>query len=106
MRHPGDEVEARQRLPASVESAWFPTVSEGPSHSSIQDGSNVWITQAQVQGETAVVTFMYRWNEPPTGSDSDDCPLVRCYWWKFEARSSGEVVLVEEGGATLLGDSQ
>ena len=94
-------VEARQRLPASVKSAWFPIVSEEPSESSVQDGSNVWITQAQVQGETVVVTFKYRWDEPLAGSNSDNCPLERCHWWKFEARSSGEVVLVEEGGATV-----
>jgi len=93
-------VEGRQRLPSSVGPAWFPIVSEGPSQASIQDGSNVWITQAQVQEESVVVTFMYRWDEPPGGSDSDDCPSERCHWWKFEARSSGEVVLVEEGGKT------
>jgi hypothetical protein len=99
-------VAARQRLPASVESAWFPIVSEGPSQSSIQDESHIWITQAQVQGETVVVTFTYRWDEPPADPNADECPLQRCHWWKFEARSSGEVVLVEEGGATVPGDSQ
>jgi len=103
----GAMVAARQLLPPSVEPAQFPIVSEGgPSHSSIQDGSKVWITQAQVQGESVVVTFMYRWDEPLAGSDADDCPLERCHWWKFEARSSGEVMMVEEGGATVPGDSQ
>jgi hypothetical protein len=33
-------------------------------------------------------------------SDSDDCPLEQCHWWKLEARPSGEVALVEEGGKT------
>ena len=99
-------VEARQWLPPSVDSAWFPTVSEGPSQSLIRDGSNVWITQAQVQEETVVIMFIYRWDEPLAGSDSDDCPVERCHWWKFEARAIGEVMLVEEGGATFPGDSQ
>ena len=54
--------------------------------------------QAQVQGETVVVTFLYRWDEPPIDSDSDDCPLERCHWWKFEARPGEEVMLVEERG--------
>jgi len=54
--------------------------------------------QAQVQGETVVVTFLYRWDEPPIDSDSDDCPLERRHWWKFEARPGEEVMLVEERG--------
>jgi len=99
-------VEARQLLPASVEPANFPILGDGPSESSAQDGSIVRITQAEVQGETVTVTFMYRWDEPPAGSNADDCPLERCHWWKYEARSSGEVLLVEEGGGALPGSGQ
>ena len=58
----------------------------------------VRVTQAEIQKETVVVTFMYRWNEPPLGSHDGDCPADRCHWWRFEARPSGDVVLVEEGG--------
>ena len=96
-------VEARQLLPASVEPAKFPILGDGPSQSLAGEGSLVRLTQAEVQGQTVIVTFRYRWDEPLAGSDADDCPLERCHWWKIEARSSGEVVLVEEGGAAFVG---
>jgi hypothetical protein len=86
----------------------LPAEQYGPEHER-QDLSGLEeivarITQAEVQGETVVVTLTYRWDEPllGPGSDSDDCPPDRCHWWRFEARPSGEVVLVEEGGAVLL----
>ena len=94
-------VEASQLLPASVEPAKFPILSDFPPESVEYDRSIVRIAQAQVQGESVFVTFMYRWDEPPDGSGSDDCPSERCHYWKFEAQWSGEVVLVEEGGAAL-----
>ena len=78
-------------------------VSEGPKQSLVGEGNIARITQAQFHEETVVVTFMYRWDEPLVGSDSNDCPLERCHWWKLEARSSGEVVLVDEDGAALPG---
>jgi len=96
-------VKARQLLPSLIEPAKFPIVSEGPKQSLVGEGNIARITQAQFHEETVVVTFMYRWDEPPVGSNSDDCSFQRCHWWKFEARSSGEVVLVEEGGAALPG---
>lgn len=92
-------IEASQLLPASVEPAKFPILSDFPPES--VDGNIVRITKVQVQGETVIVTFMYRWDEPKDVSDSLECSSGRCHWWKFEARWSGEVVLVEEGGATL-----
>ena len=93
-------VEARQLLPAAVDPIRF-RLSPGVLQSSEQEGIVARITQAEVQGETVVVTFTYRWDEPQLGpgSDSDDCPPDRCHWWRFEARPSGDVVLVEEGGA-------
>jgi len=99
-------VEARSLLPSAVDSARFPLLAgppqiPGPLHSWVGSGSVVRITQAQIQGETVVVTFTYRWDEPQLGPgpDSNDCPPDRCHWWRFEARPSGDVVLVEEGGA-------
>jgi hypothetical protein len=50
-------------------------------------------------GDMVLVTFTYRWDAPATGGLPDDCPPDRCRWWRFEARPSGEVVLVENGGA-------
>jgi hypothetical protein len=94
--------EARRLLPPAAEPAKFP-VPPGSFQSVEQQGSVVRITQAEVEDETVVVTFMYRWDEPLPGSDAEDCPPDRCHWWRFEARPSGEVLLIEEGGAFLPG---
>jgi hypothetical protein len=104
-------VEARSLLPPAVDSTRFPLLAgppqiPGPLHSLVGGGSVVWTTQAQIQGETIVVTFTYRWNEPQFGTNSDDCPSDRCHWWRFEARPSGDVVLVEEGGAAPPGEEE
>jgi hypothetical protein len=48
-----------------------------------------------------LVTFTYQWDVSATGEPPDDCPPGRCHRWHLEARPSGEVVLVEEGGAEL-----
>jgi hypothetical protein len=91
-------LEARDLLPPEVEPSRF---SMRPSLRG--DGNVVRITQAEVQAETVVVTFMYGWDVPQFGSSSEDCPPHRCHWWKIAAMSSGEVMLKEEGGATLPG---
>ena len=96
-------VEARKQLPASVQPDKFPLLGGGPTKSSAQADDVVRITQAEIERETVVVTFMYRWNEPPLGSHDGDCPADRCHWWRFEACPSG-VVLVEEGGAVPLSE--
>jgi hypothetical protein len=98
-------VEARQMLPLAVEPAKFP-VPSGPFLSSMQQGSVTRLTQAEIQDESLVLTFMYRWDEPSPGSDDDGCPEDRCHWWRFEARPDGEIVLIEEGGATLTSPSE
>ncbi len=97
-------VEARQMLPPAVEPGMFP-IPSGPFLSSMQEETVARLTQADVQGDVVEVTFTYRWDEPLSGSGSDDCPEDRCHWWRFEARPDGEVVLAAEGGATLQGDS-
>ena len=98
-------VEARSLLPSAVDPARFPLLAgppqiPGPLYSLV-GGSVVRTTQAQIQEETVVVTFTYRWDEPQLGPgpDSNECPPDRCHWWRCEARPGGEVVLVEEGGA-------
>jgi len=91
---------ARRLLPPAIRPARF-GLSPGVRQSSEQEDDVVRITRAEIQGETVVVTFMYRWDEPllDSGSESDACPPERCHWWKLEARPSGNVVLIEEGGA-------
>jgi hypothetical protein len=98
-------MEARQLLPPAVEPAKFPIPTTGPFQSLAQEGDVVRITQAEVRNGTVVIRFTYRWNEPARGSDADDCPEDRCHWWRFEARPAGEIVLIEEGGATLQDNS-
>jgi hypothetical protein len=97
-------VEARQMLPLSVEPAKFP-VPPGPFLSSVQEGSVDRLTQAEIQDENLVLTFVYRWDEPLPGSDADNCPEDRCHWWRFEVRPDGEIALTEEGGVALQGNS-
>jgi hypothetical protein len=111
---PGDigwaAVEARHLLPPEVEPMKFPVSSpwlrpgSGAAVAcfSGQHGNVSRITQANVRGETVVITFMYRWGDPERNW-STECPTDRCHWWKIEARPSGEVVLIEEGGAVLPG---
>ena len=88
-------LEALWLLPAEVDPLAFP----------LRDGRRAWqgdvvrSVQTEVVGDTVLVTFTYRWDAPTTGELADDCPPDRCYWWRFEARPSGEVVLVEKGGA-------
>ena len=48
-----------------------------------------------------VVKFNYCWGELPMRADTT--LAEQCHSWRYEARSSGEVVLVEEGGAALPG---
>ncbi len=103
-------VEARSLLPSAVDPARFPLLAgppqiPGPLHSLV-GGNIVRTTQAQIQEETIVVTFTYRWNEPQLGTSSEDCPPDRCHWWRFEARPSGDVVLIEEGGAVLPSEEE
>jgi hypothetical protein len=99
-------VEARHLLPPMVEPMKFP-IPRWKDRSSItklpeEHESIARITQAEVDGNTVVVTFMYRWDD--TESDwSTECPSDRCHWWIIEARPSGEVVLTEESGAVLSG---
>ena len=87
--------EARRLLPAEVDPRAFP----------LRDGRRAWNegvvrgVQTEAVGETVQVTFTYRWDAPATGGLPDDCPPDRCRWWRFEAQPSGEVVLVERGGA-------
>ncbi len=99
-------VEARSLLPSAVEPAKFPILTsgsqnEGPSQSSVQEGTVVRTTETQVEGDTARVKLTYCWGESPLRADAT--PAEQCHWWRFEARSSGEVVRVEEGGAALPG---
>src|SRR3990172_4923013 len=100
-------VEARTLLPPSVEPSKFPILiarsrSEGPIRSTEQSGAAVRTTEVQIQGETVVVKFNYCWGELPLSADTT--PAEQCHSWRYEARSSGAVVLVEEGGAALPGD--
>jgi len=100
-------VEARTLLPPSVEPSKFPILtarsrSEGPTQSTEQSGTAVRTTEVQIQGETVVVKFNYCWGELPLSADTT--PAEQCHSWRYEARSSGAVVLVEEGGAALPGD--
>jgi len=97
-------VEARQMLPPAVEPAGFPIPSES-FPASMREGTVTRITRAEVKDQTVVVTFTYRWDEPPSSSGGDECPEGRCHWWRFEARPDGGIVLTEEGGATIQGDS-
>ena len=110
---PGDigwaVVEARHLLPPEVEPMKFPVPQHGLPTSrswvallSGQHGNVARVTQANVRGETVVVTFMYRWGDPERDWSSE-CPSDRCHWWKIEARPNGEVVMIEEGGAVLPG---
>jgi hypothetical protein len=87
-------LQARQLLPPEVEPLAFPLRDGRYAFS----GSVVRSVQAEAAGDTVLVTFTYRWDAPTRGVLSDDCPSDRCRWWRFEARPSGEVVLVEEGG--------
>jgi hypothetical protein len=90
-------LEARRLLPPEIHPLAFP----------LRDGRRVWqgdvvrSTQTEVVGDTVLVTFTYRWDVSTTGELPDDCLPGRCRWWRLEARPSGEVVLVEEGGAEL-----
>jgi hypothetical protein len=106
---PGDigwaVVEARHLLPSVVEPMKFPVPSTGYQPVTIfpaEHGNVARIVQAEVDRETVVVTFMYRWDDPERDWSSE-CPSDRCRWWKIKARPSGEVVLIEEGGAVLPG---
>lgn len=93
-------LEARGLLPPEADPLAFP----------LRDGRSVWqetavrSAQAEVVEGTVAVTFTYRWDTPTVGAIPDDCPPDRCHWWRIEARPSGEVVLVQESGATLPGD--
>ena len=98
---------ARASLPPAAGPQKFPLLggwpgSDEPLQTSQGDGEATRITQAQVQGKTVVVTFMLRWGDPSTGWSGDDCLADRCHWWRFEVRPSGELVMLEEGGAPLL----
>jgi hypothetical protein len=86
---------ALRLLPAEVDPFAFP-LRDGRFVSS---ENVVRSAQTEVVGDTVRVTFTYRWDAPATGGLPDDCPPDRCRWWRFEARPSGEVVLVENGGA-------
>lgn len=97
-------VEARQLLPAVTEPAQFPLPAgpRGGPFEALSGGEGVIrMTQAEIQQEIVVVTFMYRWNVPSLGAMPDDCPADCCHWWKVEARPNGEIVVTEEGGAAL-----
>ncbi len=106
---PGDVgwavVEALHLLPPEVEPMKFPiSVWTRPRVTKVveEHESIARITKTKVQGETVVVTFMYRWGDPERDWSSE-CPSDRCHWWIIEARPSGEVVMTEEGGAVLPG---
>jgi hypothetical protein len=97
-------VKARALLPSSVEPSKFPiptarSRSEGPTRSTEQSGAAVRTTEVQLQGETVGVKFNYCWGEAPMRVDTT--PAEQCHWWRYEAGPSGEVLLVEEGGAAL-----
>jgi hypothetical protein len=99
-------VEARSLLPATTNPSGFPLIAGQPAgheplQSSVADEHATRVTEAVVQGDTVQVTFSYRWNEPPLGLNDDGCPPDRCHWWRFEARPSGDVVLVEQGGSPI-----
>jgi hypothetical protein len=98
--------QARSLLPAETHPEWFPVLSgefgsRGSLQASWERGIARRITRAEVQGETVSVTFMLRRDDLDAGEVGDDCPPDRCHWWRFEARPSGEVELMEEGGAAL-----
>jgi hypothetical protein len=89
-------LEALRTLPLEVHPLDFP-LHDGRFGSSENVVRSV---QSEVVDDTVLVTFTYRWDAPVSGGPPDDCLSDRCHWWRIEARSSGEVVLVEEGGAT------
>lgn len=98
--------QARSLLPEETHPEWFPVVggeldSQGSLQASWARGFAGRTTRAEVQGETVFVTFMLRQDALAAGGVGDDCPPDRCHWWRFEARPSGEVELMEEGGAAL-----
>lgn len=64
-------------------------------------------TKAGVEENNIVnVTFFYRWRVPSSGVIGHDCPPESCHWWRYEALPNGDIVLVEEGGAVLPGESE
>jgi hypothetical protein len=98
--------QARSLLPAEAHPEWFPVVSgeldsQGSVQASWERGIATRITRVGVQGETVSITFMLRRDDLAVGGADDDCPSDRCHWWRFDARPSGEVELMEEGGAAL-----
>lgn len=101
-------VRARALLPSDVQPERFPVLSawsvEGqPAVSSVASGEVTRVTRAEARGDTLTITSAYRWDDPDPGLRDEECPPDRCHWWRFGARPSGEVVLMEEGGASLPG---
>jgi hypothetical protein len=96
---------ARDLLPPSIDPSEFPILPEGHTASAVQQMDILRMTSAGVaNGNVVEVTFSYRWNTPTTGVVGYDCPPESCHWWRYEARPSGDVVLVEEGGAAVPGE--
>lgn len=93
-------VQARQLLPPGVEPDRFP-LWQGVSQTTEQLRTVIRGTQTEVEGQTVVVTFTFRWDVPWNVTDADRCPDDTCHWWRYQARPDGEVVLVETGGADL-----
>ena len=95
-------VMARKLLPQSQDASRFPILHEGHTISFLRNEDVVYATQAEVLDKTVLVTFRYIWDVPLGGEiNPEDCPTYRCHWWRIEARPDGEMVLVEEGGASL-----
>ncbi|MCL7453405.1 MAG: hypothetical protein M8467_10200 [Anaerolineae bacterium] len=99
-------LQARELLPDSAHPEKFPLLTnepvEGEPMQSYAAGPVVaYLTRADIQVGTVVVTFVLDWNGREDGEISAECSSERCHWWRFEARSSGEVVLIEEGGGAL-----
>ena len=88
---------ARQFLPETVQPLKF-----GIKSGKRSDNGIIRITQAEVQEDTVKVKFLYLWNvPPPPRTVSYECSDDSCHWWEINVISSGEVVLVDEGGAPL-----
>lgn len=92
--------QARKLLPAGVEPSLFP-IGDSSWSSAGDEAATTRGTQAKIEGDMVVVTFIYRWGDPVQNGIHKDCDDERCHWWTFEAMPTGDVLLIDEGGAGL-----